>query len=185
MDERGVSRNDLQCYCAELANEYSFAAWLNSQARQAAADRAWAAIARFYENCKNKKPGKKGYLQFQRDNRSVEYKNSGWKLEPDGRHITFTDGCGIGRLRLVGNKKQSVETFPVQQIKRVRIVQRADGYYCQLAVQAERKVEHISTGKAVGIDVGLKSYYTDSDGSTVENPRYFRKAEKRLKRLHR
>jgi putative transposase len=185
MDGRGVSRNNLQCYCAVLAQEYSFAASLNSQARQASADRAWAAISRFYENCKSKKPGKKGYPQFQHDNRSIEYKTTGWRIEPDGKHITFTDGCGIGRLRLVGNKKQEVSTFPVKQIKRVRVVKRADGYYCQFAVNASRRVEHIPTSKQVGIDVGLKAYYTDSDGNTVENPRYFRKAEKRLKRLHR
>ena len=185
MDGRGVSRNDLQCSCAELAKEYSFAALLNSQARQAAAERAWAAISRFYENCRNHKPGKKGYPTFQHDNRSVEYKQTGWRIEPDGRHITFTDGCGIGCLRLVGNKKQSVETFPIKRLKRVRIVKRADGYYAQFAVEAVRKVEHLSTDKAVGIDVGLKAYYTDSNGKTVENPRYYRKAENRLKRLHR
>lgn len=40
MDGRGVSKNDLQCYCAVLAQEHSFAARLNSQARQASADRA-------------------------------------------------------------------------------------------------------------------------------------------------
>jgi len=185
MEGRGVSRNDLQCSCAVLAKEYSFATPLNSQARQAAADRAWAAISRFYRNCKNKKPGKKGYPRFQHDNRSVEYKTTGWKIEPDGKHITFTDGCGIGRLRLVGNKKQSVATFPIKEIKRVRIVKRADGYYCQFAVHAKRKIEHRATGKQVGIDVGLKAYYTDSDGNTVKNPRYHRKAAKRLKRLHR
>ena len=184
MDGRGVSQNDLQCYCAALAKEYSFAGRLNSQARQASADRAWAAISRFYENCRNKQPGKKGYPKFQHDNRSVEYKQTGWRIEPDGKHITFTDGCGIGCLRLVGNKKQSVETFPIKQIKRVRIVRRADGYYAQFAVEAVRKVEHLSTDKAVGIDVGLKTYYTDSDGKTVENPHYYRKAEQRLKRLH-
>src|SRR5215469_7136348 len=78
MDGRGISRNDLQGYCAVLAQEHSFAARLNSQARQASADRAWAAISRFYENCKNKKPGKKGYPRFQHDNRSVEYKTTGW-----------------------------------------------------------------------------------------------------------
>lgn len=77
-------------------------------------------------------PAKKGYPRFQHDNRSVEYKTTGWKIEPDGKHITFTDGCGIGTLRLVGNKKQAVATFPVKQIKRVRIVRRADGYYCQV-----------------------------------------------------
>jgi putative transposase len=53
------------------------------------------------------------------------------------------------------------------------------------AVQAERNIEHIPTGREVGIDIGLKAYYTDSDGHTVENPCYYRKAEKRLKRLHR
>ncbi len=185
MDERGISKNDLQCYCAELAQAYPFARSLNSQARQASADRAWAAVQRFYDNCKNHKPGKKGYPRFQHDNRSVEYKQTGWKLEPDGRHITFTDGCGIGRLRLVGNPKQHIETFPTKQIKRVRIVQRADGYYVQFGVAAERQVEHISTGKQVGIDVGLKSFYTDSDGNEVSNPRHYRKAEKKLKRLHR
>jgi putative transposase len=185
MDGHGVSKNDLQCYCAELAKEFSFAARLNSQARQASADRAWAAISRFYENCKNKKPGKKGYPQFQHDNRSVEYKTTGWKIEPDGKHITFTDGCNTGCMRLVGNKKQSIETFPVKQIKRVRIVKRADGYYCQFAVEAHRRVDHASTNQARGIDVGLKSYYTASDGKTVANPRYFRQAEQRLKRLHR
>ena len=185
MDERGVRSNDLQCYCAKLAHAYSFAARLNSQARQASADRAWSAIERFYDNCKNKKPGKKGYPQFQHDNRSVEYKQTGWKLDADGRHITFTDGCGIGRLRLVGNPKQQVAAFPEKQIKRVRIVRRADGYYVQFSVKAERKIEHVPTGKQVGIDVGLKAFYTDSESNTVDNPRFLRKAEKKLRRLHR
>src|SRR2546425_7906609 len=185
MDGRGISKNDLQCFCAQLAKAYPFASCLNSQARQASADRAWFAISRFYENCKLHKPGKKGYPQFQHNNRSVEYKQTGWKLEPDGRHIRFTDGCGIGRLRLVGNPKQHIETFPTKQIKRVRIVQRADRYYVQFSVQAERQVEHVSTGNVVGIDVGLKAFYTDSDGNTVNNPRHYRKAEQKLKRLHR
>jgi putative transposase len=29
----------------------------------------------------------------QHDNRSVEYKTTGWKLDLDGKHLTFTDGC--------------------------------------------------------------------------------------------
>ncbi len=185
VDTRSTTRNDLQCYCAQLAKDYDCAARLNSQARQAAADRAWSAISRFYENCKNKKPGKKGYPRFQQNNRSVEYKTTGWRLEPDGKHITFTDDCGIATLRLVGNKKQAIATFPPRLIKRVRLVRRADGYYCQFCVHAERRVEHVSTGKHVGIDLGLKAFLTTSDGATVENPHHLRKAEKRLKRLHR
>ena len=66
MDERGISKNDLQCYCALLAKEYPFVTRLNSQARQASADRAWSAISRFYANCKEHRPGKKGYPTFSR-----------------------------------------------------------------------------------------------------------------------
>src|SRR6266581_5198651 len=185
MDNRGVSKNDLQHYCSTLAKAYPFVKLLNSQARQASASRAWCAISRFYENCKSNKPGKTGYPRFQHNNRSVEYKQTGWKLADDGQHITFTDGCGIGRLRLVGNKKQHIETFSVKAIKLVRIVRRADGYYCQFCVKTERKVEHVPSGTQLGIDVGLKSFLTDSEGNTVANPRHYHKAEKRLKRLQR
>jgi putative transposase len=185
MDTRGITAYDLNVHCAILAKDYPFATRLNSQARQAAAERAWFAISRFYENCKNHKQGKKGYPKFQHDNRSVEYKQTGWKLEPDGKHITFTDGCGIGRLRLVGNPGQKIEAFPRSQIKRVRIVHRADGYYVQFGVKSEIQVVHQPSGRQVGIDMGLLSYYTDSDGNTVVNPRYYRKAEQKLKRLHR
>jgi putative transposase len=73
----------------------------------------------------------------------------------------------------------------LSEIKRVRLVKRADGYYVQFAIQTDRRTDHQPTGKQVGIDVGLKAFYTDSDGQQVENPRYLRKAEKRLKRLHR
>ena len=185
MDGKNVSQNDLQTNCAVLAKEYPFASRLNSQARQAAASRAWFAISRFYDNCKKKKPGKKGYPTFQHNNRSVEYKTTGWKLDPDGRHITFTDGCGIGRLKLVGNPNQRLQAFPLKDIKRVRLVRRADGYSAQFCVDTERKVEHTPSGKQLGIDVGLKSFLTDSQGNTVSNPRHYRKAESRLKRLQR
>nr|WP_309732454.1 hypothetical protein [Chamaesiphon sp. OTE_75_metabat_556] len=42
-----------------LARAFPFANQLNSMARQAAAERAWASIQRFYDNCKAKVSGKK------------------------------------------------------------------------------------------------------------------------------
>jgi putative transposase len=73
--------------------------------------------------------------------------------------LTFTDGTGIGTLRLIGadpkrKKAHSIVTFPLAQIKRVRLLKRADGYDVQFAVQAERKIAHEPTGKQVGIDWG-------------------------------
>ena len=52
MDNRGVSKNDLQKLCATLAKEYDWAGKLNFQARQSSADRAWNGISRFYKNCR-------------------------------------------------------------------------------------------------------------------------------------
>ncbi|HEV2654589.1 MAG TPA: transposase, partial [Ktedonobacteraceae bacterium] len=74
---------------------------------------------------------------------------------------------------------------PLKAINRVRLVRRADGYYAQFSVRAERQREHVPSGRQRGIDVGLQSFLTDSDGNTVENPRFYRKAEKKLKRLQR
>jgi hypothetical protein len=50
-------------------------------------------------------------LRFSKDHRSVEYKAaSGWKLEPGGERLTFTDGYNIGRVKLVGT--HSAPLFP-------------------------------------------------------------------------
>ncbi len=48
MDNKKVSKYDLNKYCAVLAKEYSFVDELNSMARQASAERAWSAISRFF-----------------------------------------------------------------------------------------------------------------------------------------
>ena len=156
---------------------------LNSQARQTAADRAWQGIAKFYDNCKKPAIKKKGYPKFKKYNRSVEYKNSGWSLSADRRQITFTDGFNAGTFDVWTSRE--LVWYSEQQIKRVRVVKRADGYYCQLLVDIQRSEEHEYTGSTVGIDLGLKEFYTDSNGQTVENPRFLRKSEKRLKRLQR
>ncbi len=52
MDNKGVGKYQLSAYCKVLAAEFPFANQLNSMARQSSADRAWAAISRFYNNCK-------------------------------------------------------------------------------------------------------------------------------------
>jgi putative transposase len=183
MDGLGKTQYDLNKYCAVLAKEFPFAAELNSMARQASAERAWSAISRFYENCKKKPSGKKGYPRFQKDNRSVEYKSTGWNLADDRKSITFTDGKKIGKLKLKGTR--DLGFYSVDQIKRVRLVKRADGYYVQFAVKVDRIESIEPSGCAIGLDVGLTDFYTDSNGETVQNPRFLRKSERRIKQTQR
>ncbi|NET66333.1 MAG: transposase [Moorea sp. SIO1G6] len=179
MDNKGTNKFDLSKYSKVLAHQFPFANELNSTARQTASERAWSSITRFYENCKKKVPGKKGFPRFQKHCRSVEYKQSGWKLSPDKKSIVFTDKKGIGKLKLKGT--WDLWRFDKKQIKRVRIVKRADGYYVQFCVSVDCKESLKPTGNTVGLDVGLKDFYTDSNGHTESNPRFYRTGEKRLK----
>jgi putative transposase len=185
MDTKGVGRYDLSAYCVILAKEFPWAAKLNSMARQASAERAWSAIARFFDNCKKAKPGKKGFPRFKKHEThgSVEYKTCGWKLSEDRRNITFSDGFKAGTFKLWGSR--DLHFYQLNQIKRVRVVRRADGYYVQFCIDAERSEKREPTGRTIGLDVGLTHFYTDSDGNTVENPRHLRKSQRSLKKLNR
>jgi putative transposase len=180
MDNQGVKLSDLYKQCAVMAKEFEWAGKLNSMARQASAERAIFAIQRFFANCKAKKPGKKGYPQFKKFTRSVEYKTSGWKISFDKKNLTFTDGFAAGTFKLVGSR--DLHFYAPDEIKRVRVIRRADGYYVQLCISVERTEEVTPTGKAVGLDVGLNHFFTDSTGATAPNPRHLRKSEKALKR---
>lgn len=65
--------------------------------------------------------------------------------------------------------------------KALRVVIRAGKWYAQLVVDDGLK-EPVKRPvvSAIGVDVGLTHFATLSDGTTIANPRYYRKAEKRL-----
>ena len=187
MDSNKEDRVNYASFCkfvTTLSNDTDtpFVSNLNSMARQASAERAWFAISRFYNNCK-KGLAQKGYPKFKKFSRSVEYKTSGWKLTEDKKYIHITDKTGIGKLKLIGSyNREILDKF---LIKRVRLIKRADGFYCQFVLDIERIEPFDSTGKEVGIDVGLNHFLTDSNGDKIDNPRFLRKAEKRLKKAQR
>ncbi|MFN7714291.1 MAG: RNA-guided endonuclease InsQ/TnpB family protein [Pseudanabaenaceae cyanobacterium] len=183
MDVKDSDKYDLNKYCAVLAKEFEFAKKLSSQARQASAERAWSAINRFFENCKKKVSGKKGFPKFKKRGHSVEYKTSGWNLSGDRKYLTLTDGFKIGRLKLIGSR--DLNFYQIEQIKRIRLVRRADGYYAQFCADVDRHEEIQPSKTTIGLDVGLHHFYTDSNGQTVENPKYLRKSERQLKKLQR
>ncbi|MEH2363988.1 RNA-guided endonuclease InsQ/TnpB family protein [Nostoc sp.] len=183
MDNKNVGRYDLNKHCAVLAAEFPFASELNSMARQSAAERAWSAIARFYDNCKKKVKGKKGFPKFKKHCRSVEYKTTGFKLSNLRKAITFSDKKGIGTLKLKGT--YDLNYYDIKQIKRVRLVRRADGYYAQFAIDVEIKVETQPTLEVCGLDLGLKYFIADSKGNVEPASKFYRKSEKAINSANR
>jgi putative transposase len=182
MDNKGVNRYDLNKYCKVLREQFEWCKKLSAQACQASAERTWSAIARLFENCKKKVPCKKGFPKFRKHQThgSVEYKVDGWVLSDDRLTITFRDGFKAGTFKMWGTRE--LYFYQKEQIKRVRVVRRADGYYVQFSIDQERNEYHEPTNRMAGIDVGLSHFYTDSDGNKVDNPKFLRKAEKVLKR---
>ncbi|WP_332987930.1 RNA-guided endonuclease InsQ/TnpB family protein [Scytonema sp. PRP1] len=186
MDNRGVGKTEMFRYNTLLRKEFKFVEELNSHACQTAVERVLKAVNRFYDNCKKQISGKKGYPKYKKNARSVEYKVSGWKLSENRKHITFTDKKGIGTLRLVGSR--DLNFYQIEQMKRVRIVRRADGYYVQFSVQLDPRdtvKPLIPSQKAVGIDVGIKYFLAESCGNIEPSPQFYRQGEKHLSLLNR
>src|SRR5229473_1430027 len=73
--------------------------------------------------------------------------------------------------------------------KTVHLVLRADGHWYALIVcETEPQNKHLPSiceHPDIGIDVGLKSFLADSEGNTVENPRFYRTSQKTLRRKQR
>ena len=80
---------------------------------------------------------------------------------------------------------RNLHFYQLNQIKRMRVVRRHDGYYAQFLISYIREESKELTGKQTGLDVGLSHFYTDSFGAKVDNPRFFRKDERQIKRLQR
>jgi putative transposase len=69
--------------------------------------------------------------------------------------------------------------------KTVTISQEADGWYVCFSCAEVLVVPLEPTGQETGIDLGLTSFATLADGTMIHNPRCYRKAERRLRRMQR
>jgi putative transposase len=80
----------------------------------------------------------------------------------------------IGRVKVIWSRP--LEGTP----KTVTISQAADGWYVSFSCADVPCQELPTTGNETGIDVGLKSFLTTSEGIHVDNPKHYRVSEKRL-----
>ena len=86
----------------------------------------------------------------------------------------------IGRVHCMENV---VERVGDAKVLRMAISQRAGRWYASLTVEREDKtVANPPKGGAVGVDLGVKTLATLSDGTVIENPRYLQKSERKLKK---
>lgn len=118
--------------------------------------------------------GDPGYPRFQGKGRydSFTYPQSGFCLTHDNR-------VSLAKISLI---KVKMHREIKGTIKTCTIKREGDAWYVVFACEVEHKPLEANTD-AVGIDLGLLHFATLSDGSTIENPRYLRKSEKKLAQL--
>jgi putative transposase len=154
---------------------------------QMLADRLTKALKRFLAAKENNIPDV-GFPRFKKPNRwhSIQLRQYGFRrdtyLHEDGKHLIVPKKMG-GSLKI--KLHRPLEGTP----KTAHLVLRADGHWYALIVcETEPLTEHTPSSCShpdIGLDVGLKSFLTDSDGNTVDNPRFYRTSQRTLRRKQR
>ena len=96
----------------------------------------------------------------------------------------------LGKIRYKGSAKMLHKLFSMQEIRigTITITKDACGYYYasfQLASDTSFVEKLLKTGSKVGIDLNIENFYADSNGYIEDNPKYYRKAKKRLSKAQR
>lgn len=148
---------------------------------QMLADRLSKSLKRFLAAKQHNIPGI-GFPRFKKPNRwhSIQLRQYGKDcyLHEDKKQLIVPKKMGhFLKIKL----HRPLEGAP----KTVHLVLRADGHWYALIVcETEPYTKHEPTlceHPDIGIDVGLKSFLTDSEGHTVENPRFYRTSQKTLR----
>jgi putative transposase len=160
----------------ELKKQFPEFKQVGSQVLQDVIERLDKAFKAFFRRLKlGETPGFprfKGLDRYQ----SFTLKQAGWKLV--GRNLYIT---GLGRFKLFLSRpiEGTIKTITIQHTSTGKwIVSFSCGDVTPKVFPAPVKEE-------IGIDVGIKSFLTDSEGNIVENPKFFKKSERELRKRQR
>ena len=174
-EQRTVSKFEQLRKVKILKNTSPFAKNVHSHILQVVVADLDKAFKSFFRRIKSGE--KPGYPRFKGKDRfdSIglkEYSN-GYKIH--GRRLKVS---GIGRIAVRWHREMPSEPSTV------RIVRKADGWYACFACEVGTKPLP-ATGKAIGIDVGIKNLATDSSGAITDNPKWYRAGQRKLRVLQR
>ncbi len=129
-----------------------------------------------------KKNGKKvGRLRFNGKGwfKTFTYPHSGFKIIETGKRLNTLILSKIGSMPIRTHR-------PVEgKIKTLTIKRQASGkWFACISVERDNEAERKPLRKAIGIDVGLRRFLTDSDGRCIENPKFYKKSLQRIRLEH-
>lgn len=172
-----ISANRMKVFVASLRRK-KFPEWqkLGSQAVQDVVERLDRSYQAFFAWCKDRSGPRKHPPKFKKrwKYHSFTLKQAGWSVEGDVVRIMDKSFRFCLHRPFVGD------------VKTVTVKRSPHGdYYIVLSVIEEVSIPDTHTGNAVGIDFGLRTFLTMSDGTVVESPQWLKKSLKDVKNANR
>src|SRR5713101_9264660 len=172
---KGLSCYEQQSTYPLLKQERSTLERVHSQVLQNVAVRLDLAFKAFFRRCKaGENPG---FPRFRGRDRydSFTFPQSGFSLTHDDR-VTLSK---IGSVKMVSHR-------PMKGKVKTCTVQRSSTGKWSVSFSCECEPERLPEAPSqIGIDVGLKTFASLSNGEEIANPRFFRKEEKALAKVQR
>jgi putative transposase len=143
-----------------------------------------SAFKHFFRKVQLKKQGKLkgkvGYPKFKKKS-----KGRGSFRFPEGKKIhVYPDAICLPRLGRLRLKEQSYIPTTAKVLS-ATVSEKAGRWFVSVQVEEEQEKPVPTAPSAIGVDLGIKTLATLSDGTIFENPRVLKHALKKLKRLER
>jgi len=163
-----VNRAALCKQVTQMKGDFDFLKLSHVHTLQSSADNLLVAYKKFFTR-------QGGYPKFKKKHsrtQSFTYK-SGVKV--DGNRVW---------LPKVGWVKFRRSMDAIGQIKKATVSRKQSGWYVSLSVVEGIEV-HPESAALVGVDLGLKHFAIFSDGTKIENPKFFKESQAKLRKLQR
>jgi putative transposase len=174
-EQRNIGKYEQLKRVKEIKTSNPYARGIHSHILQVSVSDLDKAFQAFFRRVKaGENPG---YPRFKGRNRfdSFGLKEFGNGFNIDGRRLKLS---GIGRVSIRWHRKME------GKVKTVRIVRNAGRWFACFACEIESKTLP-ATGRSIGIDVGISSLLTTSDGEKIENPKWYRADQAKLRVVQR
>jgi len=175
---KSIMRRNISCYdqindLPELKKAYPEYKKVCAQTLQNVLKRLDKSFQSFFRRVKNHE--KPGFPRFKSRDRytTLAYSIEGWKLK--GKYITFPK---------IGAFKMKLHRLIEGTIKQVLITKKGKNKFqiCFVCDNVPLKILP-KTNKSIGIDLGCRDVITTSDGNKVENPKFLKHSEEKLKSI--
>lgn len=173
LERKSISYLDQQNVLPEIKAIREDVAEIHSQVLQDVLRRLDKAFKAFFQRVKQ---GKAGFPRFKGKNRydSFTFAQSGFALKRNKLQLSK-----LGLFKIKWHREI------IGKIKTLTITRTSTGkWFACFSVETSEEILE-PTNKSVGIDVGIKSFAVFSDGTEIDNPKFFRADEKDLAKAQR